>query len=265
VARLSVLVVSYNVAPLLRRCLASLQDADEVVVVDNASSDESVAMVGEEFPGVRLVALGENRGFSVGVNVAARAATGELLLLLNPDAAVPPGGLSRMAAELEARPTVAAIGFRQIDGNGTFQLSFGPRPSLVLELIRMVVQTWLDAGDRRLAAFIDRRFSKPRRVPWVTGSSLLVRHSAFDAVDGFDEGFFLYFEDADFCLRLGSKAGPVYYVPTVTVIHERGASARQDQEVARRAYRQSQRMYWRRYRGPVIARIVELYQRLRGV
>lgn len=262
--RLSVLVVSYNVAPLLRKCLTSLSDADEVVVVDNASSDDSVAMVRREFPGVHLVALDRNRGFSAGVNEAARAATGDLFLLLNPDASAPPSGLGRMAAAIQARPEAAAVGFRQVDPNGTFQLSFGPTPSLTLELVRMVVQRRLDAGDRRLAAFIDRRFSKPRRVPWVTGSSLLVHRSAFEAVGGFDEKFFLYFEDADFCLRLGRDVGSVYYVPDVTVVHERGASARQSQASTRRAYRDSQRLFWRRYRGPTVARLVEIYQRVRG-
>ena len=264
VARLSVLVVSYNVAPLLRRCLASLREADEVVVVDNASSDGSVAMVREEFPRVRLISLAENRGFSAGVNEAARVASGDLLLLLNPDAEVSPGVLVRMAAAIDARPRAAAVGFRQVDAEGTFQLSFGPPPSLVLELVRMIVQRRLDAGDRRLAAFINWRFSRPRRVPWVTGSSLLVRRSAFAAVGGFDEGFFLYFEDADFCLRLGREVGPVYYVPTVTVVHHRGASARENAGVVRRAYRESQLRYWRRYRGRTVAHLVELHQRFRG-
>jgi GT2 family glycosyltransferase len=169
-----------------------------------------------------------------------------------------------MSAAILARPEASAVGFRQVDPHGRFQLSFGPRPSIVLELVRMVVQARLDGGSHRLAAFIDRRFSKPRRIPWVTGSSLLVRRSAFDAVGGFDESFFLYFEDADFCLRLSRDVGPVYYLPGVTVIHERGASARQSGDKARRAYRESQRLYWLRYRGPVVARFVQLYQRLRG-
>ncbi len=263
VSRLSVLVVSFNVAPLLRRCLASLSEADEIVVVDNASSDGSVQMVAEEFPRVRLIPLPDNRGFSAGVNGAARAATGDLLLLLNPDTEVPAGALARMVAATEARPDASAIGFRQVDGYGVFQLSFGPAPSLTLELIRMVVQRRLDRGDARLAAYIDHVFSKPRRVPWVTGSSMLVRRSAFDATDGFDEGYFLYFEDADFCRRLSRTIGPVWYDPTVTVVHRRGASGEGRRSIVERVYRQSQRRYWNFHGGRARAFLVEHYLRLR--
>lgn len=262
--RLSVLVVSYNVAPLLRRCLASLADADEIVVVDNASSDGSTEMVRQEFPGITMIASAENAGFSSAVNKAASAATGDLLLLLNPDAEVTPGALTAMCEVLRRRPHAAAVGFRQVDELGTFQLSFGPPPSLVLELVRMVVQQRLDAGDRRLAGVVDRIFSRPVRVPWVSGSSLLVRRKAFEAVGGFDEGFFLYFEDIDFCLRIGRRIGPVYYVPSITVLHHRGRSAAGNTLAAARAYRESQLRYWCRYRGDRVAWIVRQYQRLRA-
>lgn len=254
--RLSALIVSYNVAPLLRRCLASLGEADEIVVVDNASSDESVEMVGREFPGVTLIASTENRGFGVGVNEAARHATGDAFLLLNPDAVVRPGALPAMVEALARRPTAGAIGFRQVDESGTFQLSFGPAPSLPLELLRMIVQRLLDRGDRRLAALIDRLCSRPRRVPWVTGSSLVVRREAFERVGGFDERYFLYYEDADLCLRLGRKVGPIWYDPSVTVVHHRGASGTGRQTEVMRHYRASQRRYWAAHAGRLSAAIM---------
>lgn len=261
--RLSVLVVSYNVAPLLRRCLASLTEADEIVVVDNASTDDSVEMVRREFPTVALIASPDNRGFSAGVNAAAGAATGDLLLLLNPDTEVAPGVVTAMREALCRRPRATAIGFRQVDEHGVLQLSFGPPPSLFLELVRMVVQRRLDADDRRLASLIDRLFSRPVRVPWVSGSALMVRRTAFESVGGFDETFFLYFEDIDFCLRLRREIGPVYYVPSPTVLHHRGRSAAGNPGAADRAYRRSQLLYWRRYRGGRVACFVRLYQRLR--
>jgi GT2 family glycosyltransferase len=261
--RLSVLVVSYNVALLLRECIASLVEADEVVVVDNASRDGSPEMVRSEFPGVTLVASADNLGFSAGVNAAARAATGDLLLLLNPDAAVAPGVLEAMCAALMRRPGAAAIGFRQVDSRGVFQLSFGPPPSLVLEVIRMIVQRGLDAGNPRLARMVDRLVSRPVKVPWVSGSALLVRRAAFEAVGGFDETFFLYFEDIDFCLRLRKEVGSVYYAPTPSVLHHRGRSAAGDPTSAGRAYRRSQLIYWRRYRGDRVAGLVQRYQGLR--
>ncbi len=263
--RLSVLVVSYNVAPLLRWCLASLAEADEIVVVDNASSDDSAEVVRREFPAVTLIASPDNRGFSAGVNAAARAATGDLLLLLNPDTEVAPGVIAAMREALLRRPGAAAIGFRQVDEKGVFQLSFGPPPSLVLELVRMVVQHRLDAGSTRTARLLDRVFSRPVRVPWVSGAALLVRRAAFEAIGGFDESFFLYFEDIDFCLRLRREGGSVHYVPGVTVLHHRGRSAASDAGLAQHAYRESQVLYWRRYRGRRVAALIGRYQRLRGV
>lgn len=257
------LVVSYNVAPLLRRCLAGLGEADEVVVVDNASTDDSVEIVRREFPSVALISSPENGGFSTAVNQAARVATGDFLLLLNPDTEVAPGVLSAMRDALVRRPRAAAIGFRQVDERGVPQLSFGPPPSLVLELARMVVQRRLDGGDRRLAGLIDRLFSRPVRVPWVTGSSLLVRRAAFEAVGGFDEEFFLYFEDADFCLRLDREVGPVYYDPRITILHHRGRSAVQERGRAAAAHRESRARYWRRHRGRRIAGFVEWIERIR--
>lgn len=262
---ISVLIVSYNVAPRLRRCLEALTAAAadlEIIVVDNASPDDSAAMVARDFPGVRLLAWEENHGFSAAINAAARLARGHLLLLLNPDARVDAGALARMPEALASRPGVAAVGFRQLDDNGRFQLSVGPPPSLALEIVRRFVQRRLDAGDERLGHMLDRLLARPRPVPWAAASSLLVRRSAFEAVGGFDERFFLYFEDIDFCLRLRAAGFGVYYDPSIVVSHERGESARSAPEVARRAYRESQLYYWSKHRGTAVRTLVRLYQLL---
>lgn len=256
----SVLIVSYGTRDRLRECLASLGEVAEVVVVDNASPDGSADMVRAEFPRVNLIALPANRGFSAGVNAAARAARGDLLLLLNPDSRVGPGDLARMPALLAELPGAAAVGFRQLDERGDYQLSVGPPPSLSLELVRRFVQRRLDAGDARLGRRIDRFLARPRRVPWVAASVLLTTRAAFEAVGGFDETFFLYFEDIDFCLRLRAQVGPVWYHPGLTVTHVRGESARTNPVIARRAYRDSQLLYWRKHRGWLVRGLVRAYQ-----
>ncbi len=259
---LSVLIVSYNARDRLRNCLASLTEAFEVVVVDNASPDESAAMVRDEFPEVRLVAWPKNRGFSAGVNEAARIASGDCLLLLNPDTVVPRGALLALERALAARPKAGALGCRQVDEWGRLQLTIGPRPSFVMELLRRAVQRRLDAGSAWVAAMLDRVLAKPRRVPWVAGSALVVRRREFAAVGGFDEGFFLYFEDIDFCLRLGRLGLMVYYDPSITLTHIRGASAETSPKIARRAYRESQLRYWQKHRGRLALGVVRAYQRL---
>ena len=263
--RLSVLVVSYNVGPLVRRCLQTLAEADEIVLVDNASKDGTAELVHREFPDVRLIALPDNRGFSAGVNLAAREAKGDLFLLLNPDTELPPGAIAAMKKAARAHASAAAFGFRQVDEHGAFQLAVGPPPWLTLELVRMVVQRRLDRGDLRLGRLLDRLLSRTLRVPWVAGSALLVRRAAFEEIQGFDERFFLFFEDIDFCLRLRERCGPVLFVPAVTVLHHRGKSAAKEPGRAARAYRDSQLWFWRKHRGPQVAALVHLYQKLRGV
>jgi GT2 family glycosyltransferase len=262
---LAVVVVSFNVRELLSRCLGSVADAGQVVVVDNGSVDGSADMVAEEFPGVDLLAWPDNRGFSAAVNAGAQRVRGEALLLLNPDASLPAGALHAMGAALDRRPRAWAIGFRQVDTNGRFQLAVGPPPSLALDLVRGLVQRALDRGDERVADWADRLLARSMRVPWVAGSSLLVRRDAFEQIRGFDERFFLYFEDIDFCLRLRRAGGEVWYEPSITVVHERGVSARTSNGHAERAYRHSQLWFWEKHRGRVVRDLVHRYQRLRGL
>jgi N-acetylglucosaminyl-diphospho-decaprenol L-rhamnosyltransferase len=256
--------VSYNVAPRLRRCLASLAGC-EVIVVDNTSTDDSADMVRNEFPAATLVVQPENGGFSRAVNEGARRATGDLLLILNPDTVLPTQGLAQIEQRMAARPDAWAMGFRQVDASGRFQLSIGPPPSLVLELGRRFVQRRLDAGSTLVRRLLERLLSRPRRVPWVSGAALLVRKDAFTRVAGFDERFFLYFEDIDFCLRLRAAGGAVYYDPSITICHEGGASARTRAAASARAYRDSQLYFWGKHRGPWVRRLVLGYLKLRGL
>lgn len=264
--KLSVVVISYNVAPHLLRCLASLRGADEVIVVDNASPDDSAQHVRQEFPHAHLVEMESNLGFSAAVNRGVAQATGDLILILNPDTVLEPGSLARMGDAMAQQPrNVWAMGFRQVDGANHFQLSFGPPPSLTLELLRRVVQRRLDAGDARVEWVLNRLMHKKRVVPWVSGAALLVRRQAFDQVQGFDERFFLYFEDIDFCLRLRQAGGQVVYDPSVTLTHLRGESARTKQTLAQRAYRESQLYFWQKHRGRWVRHLVKLYLHGRGL
>ena len=262
--RISVVVVSYNVRAPLRRCLAALAGAYQVVVVDNASRDDSVAMVRRDFPGVQLIAQAHNGGFSQAVNRGAAVSDGDALLLLNPDAELAPGGLAALGAALQARPDAWALGARQLDADGNLQLTWGRRPSLVGELWRRTLQRRLDRGQHGVGRWLDWRMRRAQRVPWVAGSCLLVRRQAFARVGGFDERYFLYFEDIDFCLRLGRAGGAVYYDPSVSLLHHRGRSARTDRALAERAYRRSQLDFWAWHRGPWLRGLVATALRLRG-
>lgn len=261
--RTSVVIVSYNTRSALLRCLSTVTGAWQVCVVDNASTDGTVDAVRAAFPHVQVLALPTNYGFSVAVNRGAAAVNGDALLLLNPDTELPHGGMARMAACLAQRPGAAGVGFRQVDAQGRFQLAMGPRPTIANEGVRCFVQRQLDRNHRWVGWCVDHLFAQPRAVPWVAASSLLVRRQAFDRVGGFDERFFLYFEDIDFCLRVGAVVGPIYYDPSVTLLHHRGLSAATAPDFAAKAYRASQLYFWGKHRGPWMRRAMGLYVRAR--
>ena len=255
--KISCIIVSFNVSGLLQRCLQSLgHSPHEIIVVDNASQDDSVRMVQQEFPHVRLVPLACNVGFSAAVNTGARLASGDALLLLNPDTCLQTS-LDTMAQRLVAQPQAVALGFRQVDEHGRFQLAWGLWPTLFTELLRRGVQRALDANKQHIARAIDH--AQPRAVAWVAGSSLLVRREAFEKIGGFDEKFFLYFEDIDFCLRLRHAGGEIIYDPTITVLHHRGQSAQTSLQNSRRAYRDSQKYFWRKHHNRWSAALVGAY------
>jgi N-acetylglucosaminyl-diphospho-decaprenol L-rhamnosyltransferase len=264
--QISIIVVSFNVCELLRRCLTSLPADADVVVVDNASTDGSQEMVARAFPQVTGVFLADNRGFSAAVNLGARRARGDALLLLNPDTQLPVRALDAMAAALGATADTAIVGFRQVDAEGTFQLAVGPKPTLLGELARRCVQRRLDRGGVWLAKSLDRMLWRRCSVAWVAGSSLLVWRSVFDAVGGFDDAYFLFFEDIDFCLRVTTRLKrSVYYDPRVTVLHHRGASAAKHPGPAMQAYRASQVRFWRTHRGGAMGSVVARYVAWRHV
>ncbi len=264
---IAVVIVSYNVCAALRSCLQSLQRAGpwaEVVVVDNASSDGSAAMVAAwpaaatDLP-LRLLQLQENCGFGLAVNRAVAAVTAPFVLLLNPDTELPAGAAGRMAQLWAATPTAGAMGFRQVDGQGFWQLAVGPPPTFGSEWLRRALQRRLDARHRRIAWGLDRWLRRPRPVGWVAASALLVPRQLFLQLDGFDARFFLYFEDIDFCLRLRQLGRQVIYEPRLTLVHHRGASAAHSPQLAGRAYRRSQLYFWDKHHGRLQGRLLRAY------
>jgi GT2 family glycosyltransferase len=208
--RLDVVIVAYRSAEHLPACLAPLPDDAHVVVVDNASGDDSPDLA--EAAGVEVVRNPTNRGFAVAANQGAAAGSAEAVLFLNPDAVVQRDDLSRLLAALEADPTLAAVGPRLVSPAGHEQRAWWPFPS--------PLGTWIEAlGLHRL-----RRPVGSEAQGFVVGACLLVRRHAYEAVGGFDERFWLYGEEADLCRRLWDKGWKVRLVPEAVATHVGGAS-----------------------------------------
>ena len=232
----SVVIVSYNTAGLLRRCLASVgaEDCTEVFVVDNGSTDGSRELVAAEFPAVRLLANERNVGFSRGNNQALRLASGEFVLLLNPDAELAPGALRLMADYARRHWDVGVVGPRLLYPDGQVQSSRRRFPTRgVLFVESTVLQRWVpNLGWLRRYYVADRSADECQEVDWVVGACLLVRGEVVRQVGLFDERFFMYSEELDWCRRIRLAGWRVVYLPDAMVVHHEAKSS--EQNLARR-------------------------------
>jgi GT2 family glycosyltransferase len=223
----SILVVSYNTVALADRCLSAIPAAApassvEVIVVDNASTDDSVATLRAHHPDATVVGNATNVGFARAVNQAARSATAPLLLLLNPDTVPRPGSIDAIVTFARERPGHGIYGGRTLDPDGRVD----PRSCWGQQSVWSLLcfATMADAARRHSRVF-DPESLGPwprdtiREVGMVTGCFLLVERSAWRRLDGFDERFFMYGEDADLSLRARRAGYRPIITPTAEVVH----------------------------------------------
>ena len=263
---LSIVIVSYNAAADLARCLASLRDAPpaidhEIVVVDNAST-EPVAPIATA-AGATIIALPENRGFGRANNVGIQASHGALVLLLNPDTLVPAGAIDRLVSIMRDRPEVGALGPRLVDGNGRVELSFGPMISLAAERRQRRLMKGLAGGDAATVAAVATMTQHEQSPDWVSAACLMARRADLDAIGGFDERYFMYTEDVDLCASLRARGRRVLFTPAVEVVHLRGRSAASAPAATRRLYARSHIAFYEKHH-PWAAPLVRLYHAIVG-
>jgi GT2 family glycosyltransferase len=221
---LSVVVVSHNARPFLPSALRSLREhlgrlSYEVVVVDNGT-DGAAELVQAEFQETRVLTC-PNRGFAHGNNVALRTIDSRYVLLLNPDTEILDGTLSYLIRLLDARPRVGLASVNQVMPNGTRWPTIKRYPSPLRTLAEAVGATRLPfggggLGERELRA---DAYQRETSCDWVAGSFMLVRREAIESAGWFDERFFLYSEETDFCLRIKQAGWDVRHFPVMTVLH----------------------------------------------
>ena len=230
---LSVVIVSYNTRELLARCLSSLTSSIrsvscEVIVVDNDSRDGTVAMLRTRWPDVRLIATGGNLGFGRAANKGLALAEGRYCLLLNSDTECLHGALDELVAFLDSTPQAGVAAPRLLNSDGTDQATARAFPSPAAGIFgRKSLLTRLFPNNRWSARYLvgkDRPGPEPFDVDWVSGAALMVRREIIERVGPLDPAFFLYWEDADWCRRIGSAGHGIYCVPRAQVIHQEGGS-----------------------------------------
>jgi N-acetylglucosaminyl-diphospho-decaprenol L-rhamnosyltransferase len=234
VADVAAVVVNHDAGEVLLACVASLraEGIDEIVVVDNASTDGSVEAVLAADPGVRVMRAGANLGYGAGANRGIRATSAELVLVSNPDVALHRGAVDTLAAALGTDPALAVVGPCILEADGTRYPSARRFPSLV-DAAGHAVLAGLSPTNRFTGRYrmTDLEPGTTAEVDWVSGACFLARRSTLDELGGFDEDYFMYAEDADLCWRARRAGWGVAYVPGAVVTHLRGVST------ARRPYR----------------------------
>lgn len=220
---LSITILSYNTKNLLRDCLTSiLSSIDgkflyEVIVVDNASSDESVNMVKEEFKKVKIVENKTNVGFAKGCNIGAKEAAGKYILFLNSDTKVQDNGFLRMVEFLEKNPRVAILGGKLHNADGSVQPSTGKFYNLPYLVIMLL-------GLERLG-FLRSSPNKIQKVDWVSGACMMMRRDVIEKLTGFDEKLFMYMEDMEICFRAQQLGYATYFYPNLKLEHKSWGSS----------------------------------------
>ncbi len=238
---LAIVIVSYNTRQLTDECLGAvygtLRDSGlnfGVWLVDNASADGSAQMARERYPQVHLTASVENHGFARGTNIgleqiAALPESPRYVLLLNPDTRPLPGALRAMVAFLDEHPDVGAAGAQLLYADGRFQHGAFHFPTLP-----MIVFDFWPLHHRLLDSWLNGRYSRrryeagaPFPIDHPLGAALMIRWETLRQVGPLDEGFFMYCEEIDWCLRARRAGWPIYCVPQAKIIHHAGQSTQQ--------------------------------------
>jgi GT2 family glycosyltransferase len=256
---LSIIIVNWNTRDLTAACLETVAadiarlgatpDAPlvQTIVVDNASTDGSVAHIRSAYPWVQLLENQENVGFAVANNGALAHCTGAYVLLLNSDTEVQPGALDTLLRFMDEHPEAGIVGARYLNPDGTLQSSCYPAPTLLRESWRMFhLDRLYPYGIYRMR---DWPLDQPRAVDTVQGAALLIRRTITDQLGLFDTDYFMYTEEIDLCRRVRQAGWQIYWAPTATIIHYGGQSTRQ---VARTMFLhlyQSKVLYFRKHHG----------------
>jgi len=258
---LSIVIVSYNTAALLRSCLDSIARSEglgtaETWVVDNASTDGSAELVAADFPWVQLIRSPRNGGYAYANNLALRQARGRRVLLLNPDTEVGPRAIADLLSYLDAHPEVGMVGPKIVRPDGSLDLACRRSfPTPEIAFYRLVGLSHLFPRSRRFGRY-NLTYLDPNEEAEIdsgVGACMLVRREAIEQAGLLDERFFMYGEDMDWAYRIKERGWRIRYNPRVAVLHRKGSSSRQQsQRMTLAFYRSMYLFYAKHYRARTI-------------
>lgn len=254
----AVVLVDYHADDVLGAALDSVaremaSTTWEGVVVDNAAGEASArARTGPS--GIHLIANAVNVGFGAGVNQGVAATTAPYILVMNPDCRLDTGAVAAMRAELDAHPACALVGPRILDPDGTPQGSARGDPDMLTGLFGRTgllrrLLPGIGVSQRNVPA-ASGQAGTSAVVDWVSGACFMARREALARVGGFDEGYFLYWEDADLCRRLRTAGYEIRHAPQAVAVHQVGQSSRKAKAASIRAFHASAYRYYRTHVAP---------------
>ena len=264
---LSVILVNYNGSSFLYECLKSLEQYIniynyEVIIVDNCSTDDSIKIIKDYFPSFKLICSQTNLGFGKANNLAVKHSEGQYLLFLNTDTILVENTPQILLDYLNRNKDVAAIGSRITFQDGSYQLSCGELPNLLIECFYKI-RAMLDSKLHYILSRIyNKLYAKEQEVGWVTGACMMMQRGTFEKLNGFDETFFMYFEDVDICKRIHDMGLKVIYYPQTSLIHLLGGSSQNIKKKVSTYYRDSQLYYYQKHLGSLQTYLLKFYLKL---
>jgi GT2 family glycosyltransferase len=252
----SIVIVNWNTREDLLRCLASVDEevrgvTSEVIVVDNGSGDGSAEAVRRAYPRSIVIENARNLGFAHATNQGLKTMKGRYALLLNPDARLKTDAVEKLVSFMDGQQDAGVGGGQLLDADGSRQNSIANLPSLATELLN---KSLLRRCFSRRFPGKERHYPGPIEVESVIGACMLVRRAAIDAVGLLDEGYFLFFEETDWCYRMRRGGWKVFHVPGAEIYHLQGRSAEASIAMAKVEYCRSRYRYFRKHYG-IFARI----------
>lgn len=253
---ISIIIVHYKVPECLREAIYSIYQADltentEIIVVDNASNDNSSQTTKVEFPNVAWIQLKQNIGFGKACNIGAKHASGKYILLLNPDTVISKTSLSVAYNLLENRQDIGLMGPKILNPDGTLQASCRrsfPTPAVAISYFTGLSKLF---PKSKLLSRYHMTFMDPDQsgeLEAISGSFMFIRRSLFNEINGFDEIFFMYGEDLDLCWRIREKGFKVWYEPSTQIIHRKGRSSAKNVIRSRIAFYEAMVLFLKKYR-----------------
>lgn len=263
--KLSIIIVSWNVRKELLNCLGSIRKnppscSYEIIVVDNASTDNTIGVAQRDFPEVELIISETNRGFAAANNLGIQKSRGQYIFFLNPDTIVRSRSLDSLINFMDENKDVGVCGPKLLNLDGSFQESIRGIPTFRAALHRHTAFKYLYIfkGMYRKWVMRDHAYDKQTDVDQVMGAALMTRRSIIDQVGAMDERFFMYYEEVDLCYRIKKAGWRIVYVPESEITHIGGSSSGQIPAEKRIMALTSLLKFFKKHRGSYVTALFAL-------